>query len=274
MNCNHILQYYRFYCIFNKRNAALASIGGFFQTHLKILPISYWTVVYIYTHTVYTAVQHGSGNVFKCVWKKPLMLVYIFNWCATTKLWMYNWVLPTQEMLVVKQVLGFAKTSACPSQRAESRSHFLHIGKCHAVFVSNRSRLECWVVWWWNGKKKKKNIKMYLRGSMPVMPLRPSQKPYWVYTYRESNFISFNFHTSEDTRRLTRTYMRCKQTAAQASVVTERNGILDSVQESYWHACMCTDYSTVQYTKGDFWETLQCNITLIYRTKKSYWKSL
>ncbi len=141
--------------------------------------------------------------------------------------------------------------------REQSREpiSFLHIGTCHAVFTSNRSRLECWLVWC----KKKKKLKMYLRGSMPVMPLRPSQKPYWVYTYRESNFISFNFHTSEDTRRLTRTYMRCKQTAAQASVVTERNGILDSVQESYWRACMCTDYSAVQYTKGD--------ITLIYRTK-------
>ncbi len=128
----------------------------------------------------------GMVRIFKCVWKKPLMLIYMVNLCTTTKIWMYNWVLQTQEMLVVKQVLGIAK-KICMSQ-AESRSHFLHIGKFHAVFTCNRSRLECWLVW----SCKKKNLTMYLRGSMPVMPLWPSQKPYWVYTYRESNFISFN----------------------------------------------------------------------------------
>ncbi len=187
----------------------------------------------------------GMVRIFKCVWKKPLMFIYMVNVYTTTKIWMYNWVLQTQEMLVVKQVLGIAKKSACPRQRADlifctlvNFMLFLRpIGPGLSVGLFD------------NVKKKK--LPMYLRGSMPVMPLRPSQKPYWVYTYRESNFISFSFHTSEDTRRLTRTYMRCKQTAAQASVVTERNGILDSVQESYWHACMCTDYSAVQYTKGD-----------------------
>ncbi len=67
----------------------------------------------------------GMVRIFKCVWKKPLMLIYMVNWCATTKIWMYNWVLQTQEMLVVKQVLGIAKKFACPRQRAEQRADLI-----------------------------------------------------------------------------------------------------------------------------------------------------
>ncbi len=85
--------------------------------------------IYIYTHNTHTVctllLSMGMVRIFKCVWKKPLMLIYMVNWCATTKIWMYNWVLPTQEMLVVKQVLGIAKKFACPRQRAEQRADLI-----------------------------------------------------------------------------------------------------------------------------------------------------
>ena len=33
LNCNNILQYYSFFCIFNQTNAGLMSIRDFFQKH-------------------------------------------------------------------------------------------------------------------------------------------------------------------------------------------------------------------------------------------------
>ncbi len=80
-------------------------------------------------------------------------------------------------MLVVKQVLGICKNILhvpVREQRADiSSAHW----EMSCVFASNRSRLSVGLVLMMEWEKNKKNIKMYLRGSMPVMPLRPSQKP-------------------------------------------------------------------------------------------------